>query len=342
MNDRVRSLAPVVVLLVLSRAWSTAVVFVAAAIPGGHVDLAAAPLFAWDGEWYVQVAENGYHAEAVAPPAGYDVAFFPLWPLVIRVASLGVFPLDVTAVAAGTTLFVLAGVLVHRLFSRIADPVAALPATTLWAFAPPAYTASIGYAEPAFVLSAAAFFLERRPARQFALALIAMLTRLTGLALAPAALAWRGRRWLALAPLLGMAAWVGWLAWMSGDPGMYLKGSPSWYGGDAHGLPGLWQAALDLDWYVAAVVLVLATFVAGGVRLLRAHLPLALFSLACVAMTVLTAIPESMPRHGWAGIGAFLGLGLMLPGRRALALVGMYMLTQVAFALGALWAGLTP
>lgn len=342
MLPHVRALAPILAVLVLSRAWSIAVVLAAAAIEGGHVDLEAAPLFGWDGVWYARVAADGYHAAPVVPPDGFDVAFFPLWPAIIRVASLGIMPLDVTTVVAGTLLFIVAGVLIHRLFLRFADPKPALLAVALWAFAPPAYVASIGYAEPAFAIGATAFFLERLPVRQFGIGVVAMLVRLTGLALVPAALLMPGRRWLAAAPLIGMAAWVGWLAWMSGDPLMYLKGSPSWYGDDAHGLEGLWLALIDADWYRIVAVVLIGLLAAGALRIAKVHLPLAVFSLACIGMTVLTAIPESMPRHAWSGFGSFLGLALLCPGRGGAALFGLFALAQGVLAVGALWVGLTP
>jgi len=66
------------------------------------------------------------------------------------------------------------------------------------------------------------------------------------------------------------------------------------------------------------------------------------FSLACIGMTVLTAIPESMPRHAWSGFGSFLGLALLCPGRGGAALFGLFALAQGVLAVGALWVGLTP
>ena len=51
------------------------------------------PFLAYDGQWYVDIATNGYHVRALdnpnSPHPHYDFAFHPAWPLLIRIASLG-------------------------------------------------------------------------------------------------------------------------------------------------------------------------------------------------------------------------------------------------------------
>ena len=60
------------------------------------------PFVIWDSDWYLFIANNGYHAGVVAKtPYGlgyHDFAFFPAYPIVIDVFSLGRL-LDVTIVA---------------------------------------------------------------------------------------------------------------------------------------------------------------------------------------------------------------------------------------------------
>lgn len=337
------SLRSVVVLAVASRLLSLALIGVAAAIPGGYISWADGnPYLAWDGWWYVQVATNGYHVDPIVAPSGYDFAFFPFWPALIRVVSAGLLPLDWTAVILSNLLFVVAAVLVYRVLAAWMSARAALLGVALWSFAPPAYVASLAYAEPVFVIAAAAYFLQQSPIRQFGLAALAMLTRLTGLALVVAALFTPGRRWLALAPIAAFAAWWAWLGAISSDPLLYWKGSPGWYGGDPAGLAAVWRTLNDLDFFFVAILAFLAAVIAGAAAMLKVHRPMALYALACVGLTLLTAIPESMSRHAWAGFPAFGGLALLLPGRRGLALLALFGIGQVVFGLGSIWRGLTP
>ena len=338
-----RSWGPPLAVGVASRVFSIAIIAVAAGTPGAHVNSESGnPFLAWDGWWYVQVAANGYHATPIRPPAEYDVAFFPIWPAIIRVASLGFLSLEWTAIILGNLLFIGAVVLVHRVLAARFGPATALRGAALWAFAPPAYAASIAYAEPVFAILAAAYFLESGAIRQAGFSAAAMLTRLTGLALVPAALLTPGRRWLALVPLLAFAGWWAWLAWMSGEPLMYWKGSPSWYGGDEHGLPALVTTLGDLDFFFVIVLAFLIAVTVGSMRVMRTDLPLGLFALACVGMTVLTAIPESMPRHAWSGFPAFAGLALLAPRWKGAALLALFVIGQGVLGFASIWRGLTP
>src|SRR4051812_38800319 len=52
----------------------------------------SSPFNIWDSEWYLWIAGQGYHADAVAKtafgPGYHDFAFWPAWPLLIKGASL--------------------------------------------------------------------------------------------------------------------------------------------------------------------------------------------------------------------------------------------------------------
>jgi hypothetical protein len=334
---------PVLLLAAASRLLAISLVGLAAAMPDAHITwVTGNPWVAWDGWWYVHVAANGYHATPVLTASEYDVAFFPLWPGIIRVASLGVFSLDWTAVVLGNLLFLLAAALVYRVMVARFGPSVATGGVALWSFAPPAFTSSLAYAEPVFVTLAAAYFLQRSPARQVALGAFAMLSRLTGLALIPAALFQPRRRWLAIVPFVVFAGWWAWLAWMSGDPFMYWKGTPSWYGSDAHGLPAIWHALLQLDFFYITVFAFLALTIVGSLRILRSEPALAVFALGCIAMTMITAIPESMPRHAWSGFPAFAGLALIAQGWKRTALLGFFLVGQAILVVASVWRGITP
>jgi hypothetical protein len=69
---------------------------------------------AWDAQWFLSIAATGYHADPLVPIGDdgyYDFAFFPLWPLLVRVASIGFLPLEWTAVIAANVLWVAAMVI---------------------------------------------------------------------------------------------------------------------------------------------------------------------------------------------------------------------------------------
>ena len=104
----------------------------------------------WDGEWFLRAARNGYpshlamiHGHVAANP----IAFFPFYPLVIRVIALtgispGVIALVVSA-ATGATAVVAVGLLARRLAGDAAGTRAAL----LFALCPGAFAFSLAYTE---------------------------------------------------------------------------------------------------------------------------------------------------------------------------------------------------
>jgi len=101
------------------------------------------PFVAWDGQWYVRIAQWGYHPYAIQYTdalAHHDFAFYPGWPLMIRIASLGgLLPYDGTAIVLANVLFVAAAIVLFRFFEDRFDSRVALWATWLLCFNPAAY-----------------------------------------------------------------------------------------------------------------------------------------------------------------------------------------------------------
>jgi len=150
----------------------------------------------WDGRYYLQVAAHGYPTSV--PHASSDIAFFPLYPLVVRAAG-ALFGLDV-AVAAILVSF-LAGaaacLAVGALVRDQAGPEAGVRAGWLLAFAPGAMFLTPAYAEGlAIALCAGALVMLGRGRW-----LVAGL--LGGLATAASSLA---------LPIVAAAAWAAWRA----------------------------------------------------------------------------------------------------------------------------------
>lgn len=113
---------PPVVIATASRAFSVALVWLANALGHPHrLD----PFVAWDAGWYLQVAKGGYHATPVTlsgTNVHYDFAFFPLWPAVIRLSTLGVLPAAATSVVLANLLFIAATVLLWKLLAERFEP----------------------------------------------------------------------------------------------------------------------------------------------------------------------------------------------------------------------------
>ncbi|MET0132971.1 MAG: hypothetical protein ABW215_05190 [Kibdelosporangium sp.] len=131
-------------------------------------------LKAWDGDWYLAIAENGYDnvPDRFVDASGHrtpttPLAFFPLYPMLIRVVA----PVTGSdALAAALLIGLIAGCVAACGIFRIAQIVdprqkTGLLLVALWAGAPMAITLSMAYAEALFtalVAWALVGVLERR------------------------------------------------------------------------------------------------------------------------------------------------------------------------------------
>jgi|SRR5579884_2495417 len=167
---------------VVSRALLLAVTLIVAAA-GHHVPLQVWDQ--WDSKWYLGVAEHGYHWSLDGKPA---VAFFPLYPLLVRMGlSVGLpglsFALLLSNVAFGASLFYL-----YAIFRHSSGPDRAGRALWLMALFPTAFFTFAPYTEGLFQLGAAAtlFYTQRRQALPTGLWLaVSVMTHSTGIILIP-------------------------------------------------------------------------------------------------------------------------------------------------------------
>ena len=149
----------------------------------------------WDAEFYVQIAQVGYphgYAYADGRLTGNTLAFFPLYPLLIRIAHglTGLTP-DAAALAVAWSCAFGAAVVVHRLVRGLASERVAGFAVALVFCQPLAVSLWIAYSESLFLLlAAAALVAARRESWLWAglLSCCAGLTRSTGLAVSAALL----------------------------------------------------------------------------------------------------------------------------------------------------------
>lgn len=185
----------------------------------------------WDGGWYASIAEEGYQLRA--PDQQSNLAFFPLYPILGRVASLlflGDARWGLWLVA--NLSFLVALIYLYRLGKLEFDAASGQRATLYLALFPFAIFFAALYSEALFVaLATATFFYARQRRWPLAIALGALLpvTRILGLAILPA-LAWewwqshtpaerRSRHALLLLGLgVPFALWMLFLWWRFDDP----------------------------------------------------------------------------------------------------------------------------
>jgi len=288
------------------------------------------PVIIWDAQWYLWIVNHGYHAGAVGHTGFgtgyYDFAFFPLYPSLIAIFSLGgVLPVDIVAPVLSNVLFVLALVPIRIGLERLFDRKIARFGLLLFAFSPAAYAYSLAYSEPLFLLLAGGFLLTTEPVKGFVLGALAGITRLSFGGLAAASLGDlidpKTRR-LAVASLAGIvlafAAWWAWIANLTHNFWGYMLGTPSWYSNDSPtGSPTGLASILRFQHPSVVFTLVVAVVVGLGTiwLLRRKEYRLGLYSAACFTMAWLDTW-NTMPRLMAVAFPAFAAFAALLPSDR--------------------------
>ena len=273
----------------------------------------------WDGDWYLTIANAGYARSL--PPATLpqtNLAFFPLFPLVVRTMSeatgLSTFR---AAMVLNTVVGVVAAVLVWLLARRLGDAAFADRAGALFAFFPATFVLTMVYSEAVMLALAvgclyalvrhrwlvagvlAAFATAARPN---AIALCVACAVGAGLAV------WQRREWRALlAPALsplGLVAFSAYLGQHTGDVFIWAKAQSSGWGQRFDGGWGMLAAAgrqivhpfTDLNEVTAALSLVFV--VVAFVLLARWKPPAVLtaYAVTVIALGYLSPTLSSRPR----------------------------------------------
>jgi hypothetical protein len=327
----------------------------------------------WDAHWYLDLARHGYALRGPLGTVQSNVAFFPLYPWLVRGVDA------VLPGAAGDGRALLAALLVSnaavlvglsvlwRLSRAVTGDAEAASRTVLYALAFPfGFVLSAAYPESLFLLLGAGSMLAAlrgRWAIAGALGLLAALTRPHGVLVAvplgwialfppvlpgsgagaPGGLANGPRRRAGLAaaalPLAGLALHALHLARVTGDPLALFHAQAAW----ARGLSAPWTTLLhprDLHPFLgpleaASLALVAAT----GAWLLRqsATRPLGLLALASLVPVLLSGTLVSSTRFAAATFPAFVALGML--GRRAwVDRALLLLLTPLQAALFLLWS----
>jgi hypothetical protein len=197
----------------------------------------------WDTGFYVSIAEEGYRYEGVPLPS---VAFFPLYPLLMRALGALVGDALVAGILISNAALLGATMLLYRLAAESWGPEVAERAVWYFLIFPAAFFGAAVYSESLFLLAAiGALYCARRGYWEAAalLGIAAALTRLMGLIVAPMLLAewWTQRRerpaetqpplpavLAALAVPLGTLAYAAYLNRAFGDPLAFVRGAAVW------------------------------------------------------------------------------------------------------------------
>jgi len=203
----------------------------------------------WDSTWYLAIADDGY------APDDTRAAFFPLYPLLMRIGGW----LTGSPIAAGVlvSLACMLGALalLHRLTELELDTPAADATVWLLALFPMAFFFSAAYTESLFLLlTVAALYAARRERWAWAGALgaLAAMTRNSGVLLIfPLALMFfeqhrafdRRALWIALVPA-GLATFCGALALKGIPANAPFRAGQEWFRTFSLPVVGIWDGAV--------------------------------------------------------------------------------------------------
>ncbi len=292
---------------------------------GATGDLLVAPLGRWDSVWYLAIADSGYGD-------GAREAFFPLYPLLVRIAGAPLGSALIGGALLSTALLGVALVLLHRLVAMDHERAVARNAVLVTAMFPMSFFFSAVYSESLFLaLSIGAVYAARRERWMWAglLGMLAATTRSAGvLLLVPLAMIYlwdvarpslRARRplradalWLALVPL-GLALYCGLLALGGHDPLAPFDAQEVWFRSFAGPFAGAWDG-LVAAWQGARQLLSGAREPAyfsawGGDPFLGARHNIELFAWLVLALLATAGVLRRLP----AAYGAYVVAALALP-----------------------------
>ena len=297
--------------------------------------LLSAPVDRWDSGFYLAIASHGY-----GPVSTGRSAFYPLYPALMRALSWLIASPVIAGVVISLASFLVALLMLHRLTELELGRDTADAAVLLVAFAPLSFFFSAVYTESLFLALSVGSLLAARTGRwrlACALAALASVTHVTGLALMPALalLGYRENRkmdgglvWLGVIPL----ALAGFMAILiaSGDPALgmfYAEGA--WHRTFIGPIGGLGVGAL------AAIVGLAQIFRGAPIysfsdaqALAPAAENVALMLVVGIALKALDVCRRRLPAHYTVYAGGALMLSLSSPVLGApLASVDRYVLT---------------
>jgi Gpi18-like mannosyltransferase len=302
----------------------------------------------WDGEWYTKIATLGY--SYADDGEQHSVAFYPLFPLLIRgLMALGMRS-DVAGVLINSLAFLGALVLIYFWVEQRYDTDAAKWTTAMLAWCPFSLFCTVMYTEGLFLLLTASALRSFERGEYIWAAIWGALTTATrgpGVALIPAFLltAWREKRpplayFAGLASALGIFSFSIYCALRFGDALAFVhiqKGwvQPSWF-------EVLMQALkLKLSAISRIVMIFGSGYLLWFVRKRLSTIVLT-YGFCSLALLLNSGALRSVNRYAYAIVSLSIALGLLLAGKPRwgyglMGLFGVFLLyVSVRFA-GWLW-----
>jgi hypothetical protein len=268
-------------------------------------------LLIWDAGWFLRVAVDGYPEgytySATGQLEGNELAFFPVYPMLIRAgAALGVDP-GAAALTVAWLASVGAAVALHLLGTSLYGKRAGWALVAVCCSAPASVVLSMAYSESLFIALVAGMFAAAHRRVWWAAGLLGLLTALSrptgaaaalGLAVA-AVLALRhddGQpKWkpltAAAVALAGVPLYLGWVAYRVGDLTAWFKIQTAGWGtsfdyGTSTG-QFLWTTLRSGDGWIpmsVALILLVALAAAGVALAQKPWLPLAVYGVVAMIL----------------------------------------------------------
>jgi hypothetical protein len=271
-------------------------------------------LLIWDAGWFLRVAMDGYPEGytygASGQLEGNELAFFPVYPMLIRLgAAIGIDP-SVAALTVAWLASVCAAIALHLLGSSLYGKRAGWALVAICCSAPASVVLSMAYSESLFIALVAGMFVAAHRRVWWAAGLLGLLTALSrptgaaaALGLAVAALLalrrddqhdgqpmWKPLTAAAVA-LAGVPLYLGWVAYRVGDLTAWFKiqtagwGTSFDYGASTGKF--LWTTLRSGDGWVpmSVALILLAALAAAGVALAgKPWLPIAVYGVVAMIL----------------------------------------------------------
>lgn len=283
-----------------------------------------------DGGWYMHIAEWKYEKVPFEPTKAHNWAFFPLFPILWRLAAKVTGGFFFTGIVLTNVFFFFALIMLHKTATAFdADKPTADRTVFYIAAYPLSYFFSLPLSESLFLLiSASAFYAAKRDSWWAAgiLGALASATRLTGVFLLPALLVlqWQtnrslkpDRRTLALLLIpLGLLAFMVHLHYRTGNAFAFMDVMAAW--GRNPAPP--WVPFLDYlrhpleisfrwDFRLLNFAAALMGLVCGVVLVKKRQWALATFTLLCVLAPLSSSLLQSLARYMMGIFPIFMVLG---------------------------------
>ena len=231
---------------------------IAPALPAPDNGLAAKfgwdAFYAWDSIWYHRIVVVGY--EFVNDGKQYSVAFFPLFPLLIKIIMGLGLPFKVAGTLLNNLAFFGALTILYFWVEENHSQGAARWATAVLAWCPLSLYGTVIYTEGLFLLFstlALRAFDKRQHIWAGVWGALSTATRSPGLALIPAFLfvSWKERRGIkayfaTLAVALGVASFSLYCLWKFGDPLAFVHVQKGWRSSTGFAWQGWWYVCMQI------------------------------------------------------------------------------------------------